>query len=59
MQHTDVMERPLLPRTARLETLRAAADTIVPPDDYPGGWDGGVARLLELEGDRPELDGAI
>src|SRR5919107_3883621 len=44
---------------ARLDTLRSAADTIVPTDDWPGGWDGGVARLLELEGDRPELDGAI
>ena len=53
------MQPPLSSPAARLETLRAAADTIVPADDYPGGWDGGVARLLELEGDRPELDGAI
>ena len=53
------MQPPLPSPAARLQTLRAAADTIVPADDYPGGWDGGVARLLELEGDRPELDSAI
>jgi choline dehydrogenase-like flavoprotein len=34
-----------------LETLRAAVDTIVPADDWPGGWDGGVAALLDREGD--------
>jgi choline dehydrogenase-like flavoprotein len=53
------MEPPVRARSGRLETLRAAADTIVPTDDWPGGWDGGVARLLELEGDRPALDRVV
>lgn len=53
------MESSRRPDAARLETLRAAADTIVPADDWPGGWDGGVARLLELEGDRPQLDSVL
>ena len=35
----------------RLETLRAAVDTVVPADEWPGGWDGGVAELLERDGD--------
>jgi len=49
----------------RLETLRAAVDTVVPADDWPGGWDGGVAELLEREGDavlgwaRPLLERAV
>jgi gluconate 2-dehydrogenase subunit 3-like protein len=47
-----------------LETLRAAVDTIVPADDWPAGWDGGVAALLDREGDavlawaRPSLERA-
>ena len=35
----------------RLDTLRAAVDTVVPSDEWPGGWDGGVAELLERDGD--------
>jgi choline dehydrogenase-like flavoprotein len=31
--------------------LRALIDTIVPADDWPGGWDGGVERLLREHGD--------
>ena len=31
-------------------TLRALIDTIVPPDQSPGGWDGGVERLLREHG---------
>jgi hypothetical protein len=27
-------------------TLRAAIDRIIPPDDYPGGWDTGVGDYL-------------
>jgi choline dehydrogenase-like flavoprotein len=34
-----------------LETLRAAVDTVVPGDEWPAGWDGGVAVLLERDGD--------
>lgn len=34
-----------------LETLRAAVDAIVPADEWPGGWDGGVAALLDRDGD--------
>lgn len=26
--------------------LRAAVDRIIPPDDYPGGWDAGVGEYL-------------
>jgi len=34
------------------DTLRALFDTLVPPDDWPGGWEGGVKRLLrEHRGD--------
>lgn len=32
-------------------TLQAAVDTIIPADDWPGGWDGGVSRLLAEHGD--------
>ena len=35
----------------RLDTLRAAVDTVVPEDEWPAGWDGGVAVLLERDGD--------
>src|SRR3954451_13458316 len=34
-----------------LETLRAAFATVVPEDQWPAGWDGGVAVLLERDGD--------
>ena len=35
------------------KTLRAAIDRIVPPDDYAGAWDAGVADYLsrQFEGD--------
>ena len=29
--------------------VRALVDQIIPPDAWPGGWDGGVAALLERE----------
>ena len=31
---------------AELKTLIAAFNTVIPEDDDPNGWDGGVARLL-------------
>jgi hypothetical protein len=34
----------LLPE--QLETLRAVVNRIIPPDDYPGGWDAGVGDYL-------------
>ncbi|MBA3356702.1 MAG: gluconate 2-dehydrogenase subunit 3 family protein [Pyrinomonadaceae bacterium] len=40
-------------------TLRAAVDRIIPPDDYPGAWQGGVGDYLarQFESDlRPMLD---
>ena len=40
-------------------TLRAAADRIIPPDDYPGAWQSGVGDYLarQFEGDLlPVLD---
>ena len=40
-------------------TLRALIDRLVPPDDFPGGWDAGVGDYLarQLNGDlRPLLD---
>jgi gluconate 2-dehydrogenase gamma chain len=35
------------------QTLRAAVDRIIPPDDYPGAWDAGVGDYLarQFEGD--------
>lgn len=44
--------------TARETTiLRALVDRIIPPDDYPGGWEGGVGDYLErqFEGDLAPL----
>jgi len=41
------------------QTLRAAVDRIIPPDDYPGAWQSGVGDYLarQLEGDlRPVFD---
>ena len=41
------------------QTLRAAADRIIPPDDYPGAWQSGVGDYLarQFEGDLlPVLD---
>jgi len=35
------------------QTLRAAVDRIIPPDDYPGAWQSGVGDYLarQFEGD--------
>ena len=44
------------------QTLRAAVDRIIPPDDYPGAWQSGVGDYLarQFEGDlRPVLDGLL
>jgi len=41
------------------QTLRAAVDRIIPPDDFPGGWQSGVGDYLarQFEGDlRPAFD---
>ncbi len=41
------------------QTLRAAVDRIIPPDDFPGGWQSGVGDYLarQFEGDlRPVGD---
>ena len=41
------------------QTLRAAIDRIIPPDDYPGAWQSGVGDYLarQFEGDlRPVFD---
>ena len=41
------------------QTLRAAVDRIIPPDDYPGAWLSGVGDYLarQFEGDlQPMLD---
>ena len=32
--------------TKQLDTLHAAVDRIIPPDDYPGAWDAGVGDYL-------------
>ena len=40
-------------------TLRALVDRVIPPDDFPGGWQAGVGNYLErqLAGDlRGQLD---
>jgi len=33
-----------------LRLLQAVFDTLIPPDQDPGGWAGGVARLLDEHG---------
>ena len=41
------------------QTLRAAVDRIIPPDDYPGAWQSGVGYYLarQFGGDlRPVSD---
>ncbi|HJZ49742.1 MAG TPA: gluconate 2-dehydrogenase subunit 3 family protein [Roseiflexaceae bacterium] len=43
----------------QLATLRALIDRIIPPDDFPSGWEAGVGDYLEgqFERDlRPQLD---
>ena len=50
----------MLPLTEiQQQTLHAAVDRIIPPDDYPGAWDAGIGDYLErqFEGDlAQELD---
>lgn len=38
---------PLAPH--QTATLRAAIDRIIPPDDFPGGWDAGVGDYLDRQ----------
>jgi Gluconate 2-dehydrogenase subunit 3 len=41
------------------QTLRAALDRLIPPDDYPGAWEAGVGVYLarQFEGDlAPQFD---
>ena len=40
---------PLTPRQTSI--LRAAIDRIIPPDDFPGGWDAGVGDYLARQFD--------
>ena len=50
----------LAPFTAQqTATLRAALDRIIPPDDFPGGWEAGVGDYLrrQLSGDLAALAG--
>jgi hypothetical protein len=37
----------------QLDTLRAAVNRIIPPDEFPGGWEGGVGDYLfqQFQGD--------
>jgi Gluconate 2-dehydrogenase subunit 3 len=39
------------------EILRAAVNRIIPPDDFPGGWEGGVGDYLsrQFKGDLKDL----
>ncbi len=41
------------------DSLRAAVDRVIPPDDWPGGWEGGVGSYLAEAGaeQRWALDG--
>ena len=43
--------------TRQTETLQALVDTIIPEDDFAGGWDAGVDTYLlrQFEGDLSEL----
>jgi gluconate 2-dehydrogenase gamma chain len=49
----------------RLRTLAAAADRIIPPDDFPGAWDNGAGAYFqnifarELSDHRGEFLGAL
>ena len=33
----------------QLTTLRAAVDRLIPPDDFPGGWEAGVGDYLHRQ----------
>ena len=41
----------------QLQTLRAAMDTLIPPDEYPGAWDNGTGNYLlrQFNGDLAHL----
>ncbi len=41
----------------QLQTLRAAMDTLIPPDEYPGAWDNGTGDYLlrQFNGDLAHL----
>ena len=43
------------------DTLRAALDRIIPPDDFPGAWDAGVGDYIarQLDGDLRAWAGAF
>ena len=40
----------------QLDTLRAAIDRIIPPDNYPGGWEAGVGDYLARQFERDLKD---
>ena len=40
-------------------TIRAAVDRIIPPDSWPGGWEGGVAAYFSDSPDLGWADGAL
>ena len=37
---------------SQLATLRALVDRIIPPDDFPGGWEAGVGEYLARQFER-------
>ena len=41
----------------QMKTLEALVDTIIPPDDFPGGWEAGVGDYLlrQFDGDLAEM----
>ena len=41
----------------QMATLQALVDTIIPPDDYPGGWEAGVGDYLlrQFDGDLADM----
>src|SRR5262245_33799526 len=40
---------PLMFTDIQRATLRALVDRIIPPDDFPGGWEAGVGGYLERQ----------
>ena len=48
----DMETRTTLLTPQQAETLRAAIDRLIPPDDYPGGWESGAGEYLLREMDR-------
>src|SRR5215468_1246008 len=41
---------------SQIGVLKAVVDTIIPPDDYPGGWDAGVGDYLFRQFERDLKD---